>query len=289
VGARFTYRPSGPFSLAAAKRFLDGFPGGDPPPEGEDLVWAFLSDEGEPVAVRVQQKPKQVAAEVVVGDVDEGRLRAQVARLLSLHVDGEPYEELDDPVIAAARARHPGLRPVHFPTPYEAAVWAILSHRTRRVQAGNIRRWLAEHHGTELTFDGVSQHTAVAPEVLVDLRRIPGVPGPKLPWLRDVARAALDGDLDPEHLLAMEPAQAVKALQRIDGIGPFSAELVLVRGAGHPDVFAEREPLLRQLIVQHYGEVDPIEVADRWAPRRSWASFILRQAASSTPLGRHRR
>ena len=41
---RFTFTPSGPFSLAAAKRFLLGFPAGDPPPDGDGLVWAFLSD-----------------------------------------------------------------------------------------------------------------------------------------------------------------------------------------------------------------------------------------------------
>lgn len=270
---RFTYRPQGAFSLAAARAWLGGFAGADPPP-GDDFTWAFLSDEGEPVAVRLRQGRSAVTAEVVEGTGDRDRLRAQVARMLSLDHDGRPYDAIADPVIARLRAEQPGLRPVLFPTPYEAAVWAILSHRTQRRQAGNIRRWLAEHHGT--TFDG--HRTAVPPEVLVDLRRIPGVPGPKLPWLRDVARATLEGDLDPEHLLAMEPEAALRALQRIDGVGPFSAELILVRGAGHPDVLATREPLLRRLLKQHYGSADP-SIADAWRPRRSWASFLLRSAA----------
>ena len=220
-----------------------------------------------------------MTAEVLEGAGDAQRLRAQVARMLSLDVDGRPFEAIDDPVIAALRAELPGLRPVLFPTPYEAAVWAILSQRTQRRQAGAIRRWLADHHGTTFTIDGTPHRTAVPPEVLVDLRRIPGVPGPKLPWLRHIARAALEGDLDPEHLLAQDPDDAIKALQQIDGVGPFSAELILVRGAGHPDVFAKREPLLRELMVQRYGEVDLTAVADGWSPRRSWASFLLRQAA----------
>ena len=133
---RFTFTPSGPFSLAAAKRFLLGFPAGDPPPDGDGLVWAFLSDEGEPVAVRVRQTASRVTAEVLEGAGDAQRLRAQVARMLSLDVDGRPFEAIDDPVIAALRAKLPGLRPVLFPTPYEAAVWAILSQRTQRRQAG---------------------------------------------------------------------------------------------------------------------------------------------------------
>jgi DNA-3-methyladenine glycosylase II len=272
---RFRYRPSGAFSLAAAQAWLGGFAGADQP-EADGFVWAFLSDEGEPVAVRLRQATT-VTAEVVAGAGDPERLRAQVARILSLDHDARPYEAIDDPVIARLRAAHPGLRPVLFPTPYEAAVWAILSHRTQRRQAGNLRRWLAEHHGTTFTVDGATHLTAVPPEVLVDLRRIPGVPGPKLPWLRDVARAALEGDLDPEHLLAMEPAEALRSLRRIDGIGPFSAELILVRGAGHPDVLATTEPLLKRLMEQHYGSADP-SIADAWRPRRSWASFLLRSA-----------
>jgi DNA-3-methyladenine glycosylase II len=273
---RFTYRPQGEFSLAASQRWLYGFAATDQP-EANDFVWAFLSDEGEPVAVRLRQGRSAVTAEVVEGGGERPRLRAQVARILSLDHDGRPYDDIDEPVIARLRDQHRGLRPVLFPTTYESAVWAILSHRTQRRQAGNIRRWLADHHGTTFEIDGDVHRTMVPPEVLVDLRRIPGVPGPKLPWLRDVARATLEGDLDPEHLLAMEPDRAIRQLQRIDGIGPFSAELILVRGAGHPDVFAAREPLLQQLLEQHYGTSDPA-ITNRWRPRRSWASFLLRSA-----------
>ncbi len=281
---RFTFRPSGAFSLVEAKRFLVGFPSCDTPPEGDDVVWGLLSDEGEPVAVRIRQSPAQITVEVVEGSVVPGRLRAQVARMLALDHDGRPFDALDVPVIARLRRERPGLRPVLFPTPYEAAVWAVFSHRTQFQQAKNLRTWLAEHHGAVITVDGVEHRTAAPPERLVDLRRLPGLPGPKLPWLRSVARAALEGDLDPEHLLGMEPDAAIKDLQRIDGIGPFSAELVLTRGAGHPDVFARREPLLARLMTQRYGLAGPspadlAQIADAWCPRRTWASFLLKQTA----------
>ncbi|HYF46373.1 MAG TPA: hypothetical protein VD926_09200, partial [Acidimicrobiales bacterium] len=94
---RFTYRPSGPFSLAAVNWWLQGFPAGDPPPEGDDLTWAFLSDEGEPVAVHLRQTRTQVVADVVEGGGDPDRLRAQVARMLSLDVDADAFEAVEDP------------------------------------------------------------------------------------------------------------------------------------------------------------------------------------------------
>jgi DNA-3-methyladenine glycosylase II len=280
--AQFTFRPSGSFSLAEAKRFLTSFPSADTPAEGEDVDWAFLSDEGEPVAIRVRQARTQVTVDLIDGTGDLDRLRAQVARMFALDHDGRPYDAIDEPLLNRLRAERPGLRTVLFPSPYEAAVWAVFSHRTQFTQARNLRTWLAEHHGTVITIDGVDHRTAVPPERLVDLRQLPGLPGPKLPWLRDVARAALEGDLDPEHLLGLAPDEAIKDLQRIDGIGPFSAELVLTRGAGHPDVFARREPLLARLMTQHYGLADPsaadlAAIAEAWRPRRTWASFLLKQ------------
>ena len=81
----------------------------------------------------------------------------------------------------------------------------------------------------------------------------------------------------------MEPAEALVRLQEIDGIGPFGAELILVRGASAPDVFARNEPLLHRVITHHYGLADPsradldLDEAGR-RPRRSWATFLLRQA-----------
>ena len=101
--------------------------------------------------------------------------------------------------------------------------------------------------------------------------------------LREQVARILALDIDAESLRAMDPAEALVRLQEIDGIGPFGAELILVRGASAPDVFARNEPLLHRVITHHYGLADPsradlVAIAERWRPRRSWATFLLRQA-----------
>ena len=77
----------------------------------------------------------------VEGDGDLGSATAQVLRFLSLDVDatGWPAVGERDPVIGDAQRALPGLRPCGFHSPYEAAVWTVLSQRIRVVQAARLR------------------------------------------------------------------------------------------------------------------------------------------------------
>ena len=52
----------------------------------------------------------------------------QVAAILSLDVDGRGFADVAqrDPVVGELQAQLPGLRPVLFWTPYEAAAWTII-------------------------------------------------------------------------------------------------------------------------------------------------------------------
>jgi len=64
-----------------------------------------------------------------------------VARVFSLDVDGSGFGRVAaaDPVVAGLAAQFPGLRPVCFGSPYEAAAWTIIGHRIRMVQAAAIK------------------------------------------------------------------------------------------------------------------------------------------------------
>ncbi|MEV4067924.1 hypothetical protein AB0J22_48075, partial [Nonomuraea dietziae] len=66
------------------------------------------------------------------------------------------------------------------------------------------------------------------------------------------------------------------------GVGPFSAGLILIRGAGAPDAFPGDEPRLFATLREVYGlphDAPPAayrRLADTWRPYRSWASFLFR-------------
>ena len=58
-------------------------------------------------------------------------MRSQVERILSLDVDGSGFLAVGkrDPVVGELQRRYPGLRPVGFWSPYEAAAWTIIRPR----------------------------------------------------------------------------------------------------------------------------------------------------------------
>ena len=276
----------GEFDLAAAARFLTGFaPAGQPDSEPGALRVAFALDgEWTPVgAVLRQRSPGEVTVEVHGPPEHTDAVAAQVRRMCSLDVDGTAFPEAGarDPVVSLLQGLHPGLRPVLFASPYEAACWAVLSHRIWMTQAVRLRRRLTERYGTEVDVGGSVLRAFPAPAVLAKMEYQPGLPGPKIPRLRAIAEAAADGMLDAAALRAMPAEEALKQLQLLPGIGRFSAELILIRGAGHPDVFPRGETRLHEIMRDAYhlpdaGVAELAEIAEAWAPFRSWVSFLFR-------------
>lgn len=276
----------GEFDLAAAARFLTGFaPAGQPEAEPGALRLAFpLEGAWTPVgAVLRQRSPGAVTVEVHGPPEHTEAVVAQVRRMCSLDIDGTEFAGAGarDPVVSLLQMIHPGLRPVLFASPYEAACWAVLSHRIWMIQAVRLRRRLTERFGTEVDVGGTSLRTFPPPAALSAVDHLPGLPGPKLPRLRAIAEAAAGGLLEAAALRAMPAEEALKQLQRLPGIGRFSAELILIRGAGHPDVFPRAETRLHEIMRDAYhcpdaGEAELTEIAQAWAPFRSWVSFLFR-------------
>jgi 3-methyladenine DNA glycosylase/8-oxoguanine DNA glycosylase len=275
---------SGPFSLRASIRFLEGFAPARYRPTGDAVLRLAFPVEGDGTAVGVAVRhpdPERVVAEVD-GPVPD-RLPAQLARILSLDVDGGAYPDVlaADPVLAAVAARHEGLRPVCFWSPYEPACYAVLSQRTSRVAAAAVKHRIAREHGQTLRVDGLDLVSFPSPARLSSVAAELPVPEMKQDRLRGVAEAALDGVLDGDRLRAVPVADAVAAVRAIPGIGPFSAELVVVRGAGAPDVFPRSEGRLLAAMCALYerpsaGVDELAQVAERWAPYRSWAAVLIR-------------
>lgn len=291
--ARFSLTPRGPFSLAASARFLGGFaPAADPTtPEG-GLRMAFCVEGGwEPVAVSIEQ-PQAGGAVAVwsTGDADGGRLRDQVARMLSLDVDATGFAALGeaDPVVGRLQRHFAGLRPTGFWSPYEAGVWALLSHRIRMAQALSLKAALTERLGARVEIDGVPLRAFPAPVVLAALDSFPGLPAVKVERLRALGAAAAEGTLDGARLREMDIEEALAALMALPGVGPFSAGLILVRGASHPDVFPPAEPRLHAAMRSAYdrpeASVDELAaIAEAWRPYRSWVSVLFRAAVGGAP------
>jgi len=288
---RVVLTPRGEFSLAASIGFLVGFTPLSYDGRGDDaqtLRLAFPAEGSwEAVGITARQDDGGRVTATVEGADDLEQVRQQLERMLSLDVDGSSLPDIvgHDDVAAGLVSQLRGLRPVCFASPYEAAAWALLSQRIQMKQAARIRVRMCEELGTAVDVDGVTMSTFPGPETLRRATAVRGLAPVKVDRLHAIADAALDGRLDAATLRAAGPAQALADLQRLPGIGPFGADLVLVRGAGEPDHFPRTERRLHRAMADAYGvdaeDVDALEaIATTWSPFRSWVSFLFRTPSS---------
>ena len=284
--SQLVLQPLGPYSLRASLAFLEGFApaaydGGE---LAGHLHLAFVAEGSEQVAgVCLRAGDNTIVAEVF-GEADPTVIRAQVARILSLDIDGRDWPGVGkrDLVMGRLQARYPGLRPVCFFSPYEAAAWALISHRIRITQAARIKARLAEELGPMVEIHGRTHHAFPGPSRLGQLETFPGLFGHKIEYLHQLAQATLEGKLEAAFLRELLPEQALEHLKTLPGIGDFSAQLILLRGAGAPDALPTHEPRLARAMTLAYSldhlptKEEARQVAEAWRPYRTWGCLLLR-------------
>ncbi len=283
-----TLHPRGAFSLPATAGFLRAFtPAGRATSgEGGELRLAVVPDGESRVgaAAIAQRRGDGGVVLTICGAAPPDAVAAQLSRLLGLDLDADGFAELGrrDPVVGGLQARLAGLRPAGFCSPWEAAVWFVLTQRASMRQAAAVKARMTECLGETVEVAGAALAAFPGPDRLVELDAFPGVPARKVGWLRGIARAALDGRLDGTGLRAMPVAAALASLRELPGVGAFTAEGILLRGAGAPDVLPTAEPRLRDAVRRAYdlpGPPDDVvlaELAAGWRPFRSWVAVMLR-------------
>lgn len=278
-------RPDGPFSLSAAASFGFGPNTGRPTYQQAAMKLAFVTDDFRFHAfVSLDQSADGTVTGSIESDADAAAITRQVARILSLNGSGDEWLRVGeaDPVLGALQREHPGLRPVSFHSPYEAAAWSIISARRQRAQGTVVRNRIADALG-RVYGEGREQLFAFpTPERLLELREIQSLEETKVTRLHAVARAALDGKLDADLLLGMSTEDAMAHLQKLPGIGPMYATLILLRGTGAIDTMTGVEPRLPDYLAHFYGlptsaSGDRFEaIVNGWRPFRTWSSVLFR-------------
>ena len=165
---QYTLEPRGPFSLHSAISFLEGFA---PAMHGRGgqvghLHLAFVPDgERRAAGACVRSQDGELVVEVS-GAAEPGATARQVERILSLDVDGADFRAVGerDPAIGRLQARYPGLRPVSFPSPFEAGAWFVISQRVRAAQAVALKARMTDDLGERVAICGEERTAFPAPE-----------------------------------------------------------------------------------------------------------------------------
>ncbi|MDB4973124.1 MAG: 3-methyladenine glycosylase/8-oxoguanine glycosylase-like protein [Myxococcaceae bacterium] len=276
-------KPSG-FSLHAVSEFYAGFtPGSGMAAAATDqLTLAFCADASfEAVAVSLREDGKRLIAELS-GSADVDVVHRQLARMLGLEADAEAWLALGarSPVVGRLQREFPGFFTATKASPYDAAVWALISPRMHPDQAARIKLAIAREHGTAVALHGRTYQVFPAPEALLRVTHVDGLSEEKLSRLHGLARAALSGRLEAERLRALGEAEAIAELQTLRGIGPWSASHIYYRGAAPIDGLPIAEPRILHGLAHASGTTIPDtatfeRLAEEFRPFRMWVSVLL--------------
>ena len=211
-----------------------------------------------------------------------------VPRLLGFEADlpGFYARIAADPVLATTVGALHGLRPARAEGVFEALVMAIAAQQISSAVARVIRDGLMVSYGTLLQADGHELHAFPTPETLVaagiDGLRAHKLSGRKAEYIHGIAEQTLDGTIDDARLGAMDDEEAIAALTSVRGVGRWTAQWVLMRALGRPDVLPEGDLALKRVVGELYFGGEPVDerrltgfAMERWSPYRGLATTYL--------------
>ncbi len=120
-----------------------------------------------------------------------------------------------------------------------------------------------------------------------DLRGV-GLSRAKTRSIRELAERVSSGEVDLEALRTLPDDELVAHLVQLRGIGPWTAEMLLMFDFGRPDVFSMGDLGLRTAVSRLYGvdrdDRDAIAaISERWSPYRSSACHYLWASLQNKP------
>nr|WP_294695713.1 AlkA N-terminal domain-containing protein [uncultured Friedmanniella sp.] len=278
-----------PFAGAALLGFLlrhaiTGVEVGGSGPDGSVHYARTLRLPHGPATLSLRWRAPELSVELDGDPRDHDEARRRLSHLVD--ADAEP-EAVDahlarDPALAGLVAATPGLRVPGVLDPAETLFRTLLGQQISLAAARTAGAALSRQHGVAVATGrpGLQRHfpTAAAFAAL-DPTTLP-MPRARGRTLVDVAQRLVDRRLvlDP----AGDPAAARADLLACPGIGPWTADYVLMRVWHAPDVLLTSDLVIRRELANR-PDADPTT----WSPYRSYATLHLWHAflQRSTPPG----
>ncbi|MGA8710620.1 MAG: hypothetical protein WB786_05250 [Thermoplasmata archaeon] len=248
--------------------------------DGDRLLRAW----GPPAAPWVLSvEPKGARWRVEAWGADGPTARAAARALFSLdHPIEEFYRQVRaEPTLRGTDRRFRGLRIPRDAHVYEALIHAIIGQQLSVRAVHTMKERLLGTTRSFLTAHGIEVPRVPTPKELRSLGepglRSTGLSGVKSRSLLSLAAAVEDGTLPSGELASLPVETAVEQLDRLPGVGRWTAENALLRGIGRTDVFVAGDLGVR-VALEEYGvmrRTAPEARARAWAERYypGWGSY----------------
>jgi AraC family transcriptional regulator of adaptative response / DNA-3-methyladenine glycosylase II len=211
---------------------------------------------------------------------DLGSAVERCRRLFDLDADPVAVDESlgGDPVLGSLVCSGPGVRVPGQIDGFELAARAIIGQQVSVAAARTTLGRLIRRFGQPLGFDD-DELTHAFPEAGVLMKADPadlGMPAARGRALIGLAAAVFQGDVALDR--GEDRGEVAKALLALPGIGRWTADYIVMRALGDPDVFMPSDLGVRHAMQHHGLPADPSGAeahAGRWRPWRSYAQMYL--------------
>lgn len=163
------------------------------------------------------------------------KIATYILEWFDLDNDLTPFYEMAnaDPLLKIPAQKFYGLRVIGIPDLFEALCWGVLGQQINLAFAYSLKRQFVESFGDSIEWDGKKYwvfppYERIAQLEPTDLAAIK-MTVKKSEYIIGIARLMANGELSKEQLKKMDFKEAEKSLIKIRGIGPWTANYVLMR------------------------------------------------------------
>jgi DNA-3-methyladenine glycosylase II len=195
---------------------------------------------------------------------EAGDIIKKVGSILNLELDLKPFYRMaaNDPLLAKLTKELRGLKSPTTETIFEALIDSIIEQQISLNVARTFEMRLIKKFGQSIEVSGSTHYAFPTSDVLsiadiADLRSL-GLSNRKAEYVRDIAKASANGDIDLEGLRATEDAsKVVEELTSLRGVGRWTAELVMIRGMARFEVAPADDLGIRRSISHFFFKGEP--------------------------------
>lgn len=191
----------------------------------------------------------------------------------------------NDKILSPLVDKYHGSRITCIPDFFETFCWAIAGQSISLHVVYIIKQLLVERFGEEVEISGNVYKLFPTPEKIagIDTDELQSVKltRNKAVCIKRIAELICSGELSAEMFSGMDTKSAVKELVKIKGIGPWTANYVMLRGLRRNDALPLGDSGLINALKNQLGmerkptEKEILEIAAGWSGWESYATFYL--------------
>ncbi len=171
-----------------------------------------------------------------------------------------------------------GVKPPRFPTLFEALLNSISCQQISLNVCVRLLNRLVENWGRSISLSNVPVHAFPEPEQMLNIEpetlRTLGYSYNKARAILELVSLITSGKLNLEEIARLDDGAAISNLMKLRGVGHWTAEYTLLRGAGRTHIFPTGDAGALHNLQRWLGNGDTLDSVKIQRVLNSWAPYV---------------